>query len=43
MKIIGSTTLGDGVDYDVWTPTATSLTGNVDYRVIVKTKEGHQI
>ena len=41
MKIIGSTTLGNGVDYDVWTPTATSLTGNVDYRVIVKTKAGH--
>lgn len=38
MKIIGSITLGNGVNYDVWTPTATSLTGTVDYRVIVKTK-----
>lgn len=35
MKIIGSTTINN-INYNVWTPTATSLTGNVDYRVIVK-------
>ena len=35
MKIIGSTTINH-INYNVWTPTATSLTGNVDYRVIVK-------